>query len=102
MNNSINKSKILIVDDKEDILRLLSTVLRKEGFENIYTTAAAKEALDLVARINPDIILLDIMMPDRDGYDVCKEIRKTSRTPILFMSAKTEEWRVIRVKTKRI
>jgi len=91
MNNSINKSKILIVDDEEDILRLLSTVLRKEGFENIYTAAAAKEALDLVARINPDIILLDIMMPDRDGYDVCKEIRKTSRTPILFMSAKTEE-----------
>ncbi|MBU3145476.1 response regulator transcription factor [Clostridium sp. CF012] len=91
MENSINKSKILIVDDEEDILRLLSTVLRKEGFENIYTAAAAKEAIDLVSRLDPDIILLDIMMPDRDGYDVCKEIRKTSRTPILFMSAKSEE-----------
>jgi DNA-binding response OmpR family regulator len=91
MDNSINKSKILIVDDEEDILRLLSTVLRKEGFENIYTAGTAKEALDLNARINPDIILLDIMMPDRNGHEVCKEIRNTSKTPILFMSAKTEE-----------
>ncbi|MBZ9633459.1 response regulator transcription factor [Clostridium sp. FP1] len=91
MENIINKSKILIVDDEEDILKLLSTVLKKEGFENIYTAASAKEAIDLVSRLDPDIILLDIMMPDRDGYDVCKEIRKTSRTPILFMSAKTEE-----------
>ncbi len=91
MENSINKSKILIVDDEEDILRLLSTVLKKEGFENIYTAASAKEAMDLVSRLDPAIILLDIMMPGRDGYDVCKEIRKTSRTPILFMSAKTEE-----------
>ncbi|MGH4124456.1 MAG: response regulator transcription factor [Clostridium sp.] len=91
MENSINKSKILIVDDEEDILKLLSTVLKKEGFENIYTAIAAKEAIDLVSRLDPDIILLDIMMPGRDGYEVCKEIRKTSRTPILFMSAKTEE-----------
>ncbi|MBU3127559.1 response regulator transcription factor [Clostridium tagluense] len=91
MENLINKSKILIVDDEEDILKLLSTVLKKEGFENIYTAIAAKEAIDLVSRLDPDIILLDIMMPGRDGYDVCKEIRKTSRTPILFMSAKTEE-----------
>lgn len=91
MGNSINKSKILIVDDEEDILKLLFTVLKKEGFENIYTAGTAKEAIDLVTRIDPAIIILDIMMPDRDGYEVCKEIRKTSRTPILFMSAKTEE-----------
>ncbi|MCB2297433.1 response regulator transcription factor [Clostridium tagluense] len=91
MENLISKNKILIVDDEEDILKLLSTVLKKEGFENIYTAATAKEAINLVSRLDPDIILLDIMMPDRDGYDVCKEIRKTSRTPILFMSAKTEE-----------
>lgn len=79
------------MDDEEDIVKLLAIVLRKEGFENIYTGGTGKEALALAKKISPDIILLDIMMPDGDGYEVCREIRNNSRIPILFMSAKTEE-----------
>lgn len=87
----LNKSKILIIDDEEDILKLLSMVLKKEGFESIYIAEDAKSGLDLFEKANPDIILLDIMLPDEEGYEVCKKIRKESNIPILFMSAKTEE-----------
>lgn len=91
MEISLNKRKILIIDDEEDILKLLSMVLRKEGFENIYVAEDAKSGFALFQRENPDIILLDIMLPDEEGYEVCKRIRENSNVPILFMSAKTEE-----------
>lgn len=91
MEMSLSKKKILIIDDEEDILNLLSMVLKKEGFENIYTAEEAESGFTLFKRVNPDIILLDIMLPDEEGYEVCKKIRKTSNVPILFISAKTEE-----------
>lgn len=91
METSLSKKKILIIDDEEDILKLLSMVLKKEGFENIYTAEDAESGFNLFGRVNPDIILLDIMLPDEEGYEVCKKIRKTSNIPILFISAKTEE-----------
>ena len=91
MEMAVSKKKILIIDDEEDILNLLSMVLKKEGFENIYTAEEAGSGFTLFQRVNPDIILLDIMLPDEEGYEVCKKIRKTSNVPILFMSAKTEE-----------
>ncbi|WP_099189647.1 response regulator transcription factor [Tepidibacter mesophilus] len=91
MEGLIKRKKILIIDDEEDILKLLSTVLTKEGFENIYTAETGNEGLKLFEFINPDIILLDIMLPDKEGYEVCKKIRETSMVPILFLSAKSEE-----------
>ncbi|MEW9094885.1 MAG: response regulator transcription factor [Clostridiaceae bacterium] len=91
METLLSKKKILIIDDEEDILKLLSMVLKKEGFENIYTAEEGESGFSLFKRINPDIILLDIMLPDEEGYEVCKKIRETSNVPILFMSAKTEE-----------
>ncbi len=91
METSLGNKKILIIDDEEDILKLLSMVLKKEGFENIYTAEDGEGGFTLFKRINPDIILLDIMLPDEEGYEVCKKIRKTSNVPVLFISAKTEE-----------
>lgn len=87
---STNK-KVLIIDDEEDILRLIKTVLKKEGIGNVITATTAKEGLVQFQNNNPDIILLDIMLPDGEGYDVCKQIRNISKVPILFLSAKTEE-----------
>lgn len=91
MERSLSKEKILIIDDEEDILKLLSMVLKKEGFENIYTAEDGVSGFELFRKINPDIILLDIMLPDEEGYEVCKKIRRISNVPILFISAKTEE-----------
>jgi len=88
---SFNNKKVLIVDDEEDILRLLKTVLSKEGIDHVYTATTASEGFNQFQQNRPDIVLLDIMLPDGEGYDVCKQIRNTSKVPILFLSAKTEE-----------
>lgn len=91
MNTNIKSRKILIVDDEVELLNLLKMVLIKEGFENIYTAQNGKEAIDLFENINPDLAILDVMLPDMEGYDICKIIRKKSNIPILFLSAKGEE-----------
>lgn len=91
MDTNIKNSKILIVDDEVELLNLLKMVLTKEGFENIYTAQNGKDAIDLFENINPDLAILDVMLPDMEGYDICKIIRKTSNIPILFLSAKGEE-----------
>ncbi|EES48972.1 response regulator transcription factor [Clostridium botulinum] len=86
MNN-----KILIVDDEIEILKLLETVLKKEGFNSVYTAKTLKEGLAEFNRVKPELVILDIMLPDGDGYEICKDIRSKSNVPILFLSAKTEE-----------
>ncbi len=84
-----NKQKILIVDDDENIAELISLYLLKECFETeiVYD---GEEALKAFASFNPDLVLLDLMLPGIDGYEVCREIRKTSQTPIIMLSAKGE------------
>lgn len=83
--------KILLVDDDESILLMIQTVLRKEGYTNIYAASCGEEGMKLAQSVSPDLVLLDIMLPDFDGYEVCKNIRLQSMTPILFLSAKSDE-----------
>jgi two-component system alkaline phosphatase synthesis response regulator PhoP len=85
--------KILVVDDEEHILELIKFNLEKNGYK-VITSANGIEALKLVRSESPQLLLLDLMLPGMDGYDVCKEIRKdnsTSSTPIVMLSAKGEE-----------
>ncbi|PFG14493.1 response regulator transcription factor [Bacillus sp. es.036] len=84
-------NKVLIVDDEEEILILLKTVLKKEGVGVIITASNALEGVKKFQEEQPDLVILDIMLPDGEGYDVCKQIRHTSNVPILFLSAKSEE-----------
>ncbi|GGH39319.1 response regulator transcription factor [Paenibacillus segetis] len=88
---SLKDAKVLIIDDEEDILRILNTVLTKEGIDHVYTSTTVQDGLIQFRQTQPDIVLLDIMLPDGEGYDVCKQIRSISNVPILFLSAKTEE-----------
>ena len=85
----MEKQRILIVDDDANIAELISLYLIKECFatEIAYT---GRDAISLTTTFNPDLILLDIMLPDIDGYEVCTEIRKTRQTPIIMLSAKGE------------
>lgn len=83
--------RVLVVDDEADIVRLLQTVLIKEGIDQVYTAATAEEAWIQFQQRQPDIVILDIMLPDGEGYDVCKKIRSVSNVPIFFLSAKAEE-----------
>lgn len=82
-------SKILIVDDEKNICELLTLYLTKEG----YTTVCAYDgamALETFAKDDFDMVLLDIMLPQKDGWEVCREIRKVSKVPIIMLSAKGE------------
>jgi len=85
----VNKQKILIVDDDENIAELISLYLTKECFETkiVYDGESALSEADAFA---PDLILLDLMLPGIDGYQVCREIRQKSQTPIIMLSAKGE------------
>ena len=74
-----NKQKILVVDDDNHIAELISLYLVKEMFET---------RVQLFRSFEPDLILLDIMLPGMDGYQVCREIRQTSQVPIIMLSAK--------------
>ena len=87
----VQEKKILLVDDEEDILNVLETVLIKEGFHNIHKAVTGSEAVEKAKQLNPDVIVLDIMLPDIDGYEVCRQIRTFTYAPILFLSAKADD-----------
>lgn len=82
--------KVLIVDDEPTILETVEHKLRKEGFST-FTADSAEEGMRLFRRVKPDLILLDIMLPQRSGTDLCKAVRRDSSTPIIFISAKSDE-----------
>lgn len=81
--------KILIVDDDENICELLRLYLEKDGFDTVVANDG-EQAVDYAAKYSPDLILLDIMLPKLDGWQVCREIRKTSDIPIIMLTAKGE------------
>ena len=83
------KYKILIVDDDENICELLRLYLEKEGFDTVVANDG-EEAVSLAQKHSPDLILLDIMLPRLDGWQVCREIRKFSEMPIIMITAKGE------------
>lgn len=85
----MDKKKILIVDDDENIAELISLYLLKECFDT-EIAANGEDALEKFKEYRPNLILLDIMLPGIDGYDVCREIRKDSDVPIIMLSAKGE------------
>lgn len=83
------KQKILIVDDDNNIAELISLYLTKECFETLIVNDG-EQALVEFKKFNPNLILLDLMLPGVDGYEVCREVRKTSSVPIIMLSAKGE------------
>lgn len=85
----MDNKKILIVDDDKNICELLRLYLEKDGFSTIVANDGG-EALHQAQITNPDLILLDIMMPVLDGWQVCREIRKNSNVPIIMLTAKGE------------
>ncbi|SHJ37652.1 DNA-binding response regulator, OmpR family, contains REC and winged-helix (wHTH) domain [Clostridium cavendishii DSM 21758] len=89
--DTLLEKKILLVDDEQELLNLLSDVLKREGFKNIYTATTGVDALLNSKDINPDIILLDVNLPDIDGFMVCDKIRNFSFCPIIFLTAKGDD-----------
>ncbi|MEK3936288.1 response regulator transcription factor [Sporosarcina sp. FSL W7-1349] len=85
------KPRILIVDDESDLRHLMKTALMKEGFSEIETADSVQDGWEKFESFSPNIAILDIMLPDGEGYDLCKRIREVSHIPILFLSAKSDE-----------
>ncbi|MEM1059441.1 MAG: response regulator transcription factor [Verrucomicrobiota bacterium] len=85
------KTRILVVEDDANILLGLQEVFRSEGFE-VFTCERGDEALDRLAETKPQIILLDVMLPKKNGYEICREIRKAKiQLPVLMLTAKGQE-----------
>jgi DNA-binding response OmpR family regulator len=82
--------KILVVDDEPRMVQLISLNLKMEGF-NVISASGGYQALEKVTREMPDLVLLDIMMPDMDGFATLKKIRELSSVPVIFLSVKGEE-----------
>lgn len=85
----MQKEKILVVDDEKNICDLLRMYLEKEGY-SVVIAYTGLDAVNIFASENPDLVLLDVMLPQLDGWQVCREIRKTSETPIIMLTAKDE------------
>lgn len=84
------EKKILVVDDEKPIADILQFNLKKEGFD-VYCAYDGNEAIEMVDEIQPDLILLDIMLPLQDGMEVCREVRKKYEMPIIMLTAKDSE-----------
>ena len=81
-------TRLLLVDDEDNLRSMLEAALRHSGFE-VHPVANGREAIDAVPQLDPDLIVLDVMLPDLDGFDVCKWLRQTGdRTPVLFLTAR--------------
>ena len=90
----MNRKKILLVDDEQDILEILSYNLEKEGYE-VHTAQNGIEGIEKAKEVLPDLILLDVMMPGKDGIETCEELRQIKvlqKTLIVFLSARSEEF----------
>ncbi len=90
----MDRKKILLIDDEEDIRELLTYNLEKEGY-SVTTADNGNQGIELARKIIPDLILLDVMMPEKDGIETCTElraIRELEKTLIVFLSARSEEF----------
>lgn len=83
--------KILLVDDEKDVVALLEEVLIKNGFQSIRKAYTGRDALELCREYAPDVVVLDIMLPDMDGIEICQRIRQFSHCSILFLSSKNDD-----------
>ena len=83
-------ARVLIVDDEQQVLRLLRTALTARGYD-VTAAASGEEALEILSRRLPDVIVLDLVMPGLSGLDVCRAVRERSSVPILVLSARGEE-----------
>lgn len=81
---------LLLVDDDHDLLEMLCSIFRRAGYNDLLTASSGAEALAVWRDRHPDMVVLDVMMPDMDGFSVLKEIRRTSRVPVLMLTARGE------------
>ena len=88
---TIYQRKIMLVDDNRELLAMIEDTLRRNGFTDVVTAESVKEAQECFEKEKPEMAVLDIMLPDGDGFTLFRNIREKSNIPILFLSAKDED-----------
>ena len=88
--------KLLVVDDEQKIREIISKYAQFEGY-SVEEAPDGMTAIDMFKEKDYDLVILDVMLPDLDGFSVCRELRKTSRTPVIMLSARGEEYDRIRL-----
>ncbi len=89
-NSFLYSKKILLVDDEPDLLKMAADILKDAGFETVLTAPGAKEAVAAAKQEKPDLIILDVMLPDGDGFSLMKQLRTFTDVPVIFLTAKDE------------
>ena len=84
-------AKILVVDDNEELLKLLETLLRQEGYQNVIPVSDCRSAREKFDMEHPDFMILDVNLPDGNGFNLFKELRDKKEVPALFLSARDED-----------
>ena len=87
----LKRKKILLVDDEPELLNMVTSILENEGYTNIKTASTASEAIDACKNFKPELAVLDVMLPDGNGFDLLRELKKISDFPVLFLTARGED-----------
>lgn len=91
---SLEGKRILVIDDEPDLVNLVKAVLKREGAQ-VFTAANGRDGLDQLHNHQPDLVLLDIMMPGLPGFDTCSRIIESSKTPVIFLTARTGDTDIV-------
>ncbi|MCU6734356.1 response regulator transcription factor [Diplocloster agilis] len=86
----LQTKKVMLVDDEPDLLKMVSAILADDGFENIVAAATVKAAVNVCKEEKPDLLILDVMLPDGDGFSLMRQIRQFTNIPVIFLTAKDE------------
>ena len=89
-NSFLHSKRLLLVDDEQELLKMVTDILKDAGFETILTAASVKEAVMVAKQKKPDLMILDVMLPDGDGFSLMEQLRTFTDVPIIFLTAKDE------------
>lgn len=87
----LKQKQILLVDDEQDLLDMVVSILKENGYQNIITAKTIKEALYVASTCCPELAVLDVMLPDGNGYDLMQELKKSADYPVIFLTARGED-----------
>ena len=87
----VHEARLLIVDDEPELRRMLVSILRGDGYADVHEAATAAEAMEKALRLRPDALILDVMLPDGDGFSLFRDLRTFTQAPVLFLSARDED-----------
>ena len=91
ISDYLKNKRILLVDDEPELQNMVTSILSKEGFSNIRTAGNVRDAVTAASEFHPEFAILDVMLPDGDGFSLMEQLKRSSDYPILFLTARGED-----------